>query len=500
MLLIALPELSCTNAIKFMIRRYAFIIIPLALALKFAAIFVWTVHFDTNYYLNIGSNFIERGGLTPYMWRIPPDANIVAGSGTGYGILLQTLWLDAFGLSLVSGRVLTYLAGALTLVPMYFTVRRMWDADAALMTVTVAAVSVTFLVLLTMRMDGLGILSYAVVLLVHVYGVYSGRWWLHALAGGLAVASAEVHILGTVYLFGLAFYYAVDFVLAWRRARRIPWRHGALFYYAGAFVAGLAYIWLRILPNPEHYFLIPQLCPFCGSASIGREAVRYVVALAFRPIEALLLIVAVRTAIARRRPPDVHYLLLLVGCVLAMGVISPLPLPIYTSHLFPVVMLGVGAAVTRGHGRARTAPRWRLRAVGAIAALVLTVYAGYLAWLGTRPTIPDPRLDVIRERVPTDAVIAANDRFYHQLLDYPLFISNGEEFSLEIGLAISGETGAALWEREQPAAALLNIDNITAQGNPEAVFALRDYIQAHAFVEVTPGLWLAPAYAEDDPS
>ncbi|MEO1442732.1 MAG: hypothetical protein AAFV33_20185, partial [Chloroflexota bacterium] len=61
-----------------LLRRMAFIIIPVALLLKFAAIFVWTVHFDTNYYLNIGSNFIERGGLTPYMWRIPPDANILA--------------------------------------------------------------------------------------------------------------------------------------------------------------------------------------------------------------------------------------------------------------------------------------------------------------------------------------------------------------------------------------------------------------------------------------
>lgn len=474
----------------------ALFVIPGALLLKFAAIFVWTVHFDTNYYLNIGSNFIERGELTPFLWRIPSDANIVAGSGTGYGILLQTYWLQWFGLNLTSGRIFTYLASGLALIPMYFAVRCLWDAATALVTVTIAAVSTTFSVLLTMRMDAAGILCYSIVLLVHVYGVYSNKWWLHALAGALAIASAEVHILGTVYIFGLAFYYGVDFLRTWRTHKRIPWQHGAWFYYGGAFLAGLLYIWFRILPNPEHYFLIPRLCPFCGSASIGREAIRYVVALAFRPVEAILLIFAVRSAIVRRRDQDIHYLLLLLGCVLAMGFISPLPLPIYTSHLWSVAMLGIGAAFTRGHGKRSQMPRWRLRSVGVIAAVVLIMYAGYLTWLAVRPTVSDPRITYIHENVPVDAVIAGNDRYFHQLLAYPQYISSGEEFGLVIGTYIREESGAQLWSREQPQAVLLDYDAATSVSEIEHVESLKAYIDENGFIEVVTDLWVHPALVE----
>ncbi|MEM6281321.1 MAG: glycosyltransferase family 39 protein [Chloroflexota bacterium] len=472
------------------LRWQAFIIISLALLIKFAAVFVWTVHFDTNYYLNIGSNFIERGGLTPYMWRIPPDANIVAGSGTGYGILAQAWWLHAFGLSLVSGRLLTYLWGALALIPLYFSVRKMWDAAAATMTVTLAGISVTFLSLLTMRMDAAGMFFYSIALCVHVYAVYGGQRWLHVLTGVLAIVSTEFHILGTVYLFGLALYYLVEFVRTWRRERRIPLGHGAVFYYAGAGIAGLVYIYFRVLPNPEHYFLIPQICPLCGTSSPDREAVRYVVQIVMRPVEALLLVFALRTAIARRQAPDVHYLLLLAGCAMALAVISPLPLPIYTSHLWPVMMLGTGVAITRGHGRRAEVPAWRLQAVVGLAALVLVIYSGYIGYRYTRPTVEDPRLAYIRENVPTDAVVAANDRFYHQLLDYPAFISSGEEFGLLVGTLIRDETGAELWAREQPAAVMLDYDNATSVSEPEHVDSLRAYIDERGLTEVVPGLWV----------
>lgn len=474
------------------LQRYAVVIIGLALLLKLVALLVWRVHLDTNYYLNIASNFIERGGLTPYMWRVPPEANIVAGSGTGYGILIQTYWLKAFGLNLISGRVLSYLASALALVPMYFTVRRWWDAPTALVSVTLAAVSVTFLVLLTMRMDALGMLGYSTVLLVHVYAVASGRWWLHALAGVLAIAVTELHILGTVYVFGLAFYYAVDFLrTAWAQ-RGIPWRHGAWFYYGGAFVAGLVYIWLRILPNPDDYFLISSLCLYCEPASLSNEAVRYVVALARRPVEMGLLIVAVYTALRRRTPQDVHYLLLVAGCVLALGIISPPLLPVYTSHLWAVIMLGVGAAFTHGRGAALKLPRWRLRAIGGLAALVLAVYSVQIVRLATAPNPPDPRIAYVQEHLPSDAVIAGNDSLYHHLLDYPLYLSNGEEFGLIVSTTLRGERGADVWERERPDAVLLDFDNATSQIEPEHVDSLRAYIVDNGFVEVVPGLWIPP--------
>jgi len=37
---------------------------------------------DESYYINIFQNFVDRGELTPYMWRMGGDTNIIAGSGT----------------------------------------------------------------------------------------------------------------------------------------------------------------------------------------------------------------------------------------------------------------------------------------------------------------------------------------------------------------------------------------------------------------------------------
>jgi hypothetical protein len=223
---------------------------------------------------------------------------------------------------------------------------------------------------------------------------------------------------------------------------------------------------------------------FCGVGVV------YVVALAWRPVEAILLLFAVRTAIARCQPQDIHYLLLLGGCVLAMGFISPLPLPIYTSHLWVVMMLGTGVAITRGHGKKAVMPQWRLHAVGVGAAVVLFAYAGFLVFLGTRPQVEDSRITYIRENIPTDAVIAGNDDLYHQLIEYSNYLSNGEEFGLVVGTTIRGENGADLWERERPIAIMIDYANASSVSEPEHVDSLRAYIDEHGFTEVVPGLWV----------
>ena len=89
--------------------QLAGLFIMLGLVLKLFAMQFAPVHIDSNYYLNIASNFIERGELTPYMWRLGADTNIIAGSGTGYGIWLN-YWFNVVGLSLLSGYLCIWLA------------------------------------------------------------------------------------------------------------------------------------------------------------------------------------------------------------------------------------------------------------------------------------------------------------------------------------------------------------------------------------------------------
>ena len=98
--------------------------------LKLAAAAPTWLHYDENYYLDISQNFILRGELTPYMWRLG-DTNIIAGSGSGYGILVLTLWMQAVGVSLSNGRLLMIAFGLLTALTLYLAARKWWGSEAA---------------------------------------------------------------------------------------------------------------------------------------------------------------------------------------------------------------------------------------------------------------------------------------------------------------------------------------------------------------------------------
>ena len=85
-------------------------IVGLGILFKFVVAAPTWIHYDESYYLNISLNYIEHGALTPYMWRLNGDTNIIAGSGSGYGILLLTNWMRLVGLSLFLAGGVLYLA------------------------------------------------------------------------------------------------------------------------------------------------------------------------------------------------------------------------------------------------------------------------------------------------------------------------------------------------------------------------------------------------------
>lgn len=89
------------------------------------------VHGDENYYINIFQNFVDRGELTPYMWRLGGETNIIAGAGTGYGIFVLIGWMKLFGESLFGIRMLMVLAGMVTAWLYYLTSRKWWGSTEA---------------------------------------------------------------------------------------------------------------------------------------------------------------------------------------------------------------------------------------------------------------------------------------------------------------------------------------------------------------------------------
>jgi len=471
------------------LQKAAWIILAIGLTLKLVAMLFFPPHFDSNYYLNIGSNFIERNGLTPYMWRLPESSNIIAGSGTGYGIVLQALWFQVFGLSLFAGRLYSFIM-ALAMLAVVFVAARIWfGKPTAWYALLFGGASSIFFASFTLRMDAAATFAYAAVLLLHVYAVYrKGGIW-HFFVGLLAILTTEMHILGLVYVGGLAFYYGVDYLRNCWQDRRLMLRHSAIYYYMGALCAGIVYLFIHVLPNPEAYFLIPNACVYCEPHSLLKEIGRVVNFLARYPIEAVLVPATVYAAFRRGRPEDRHFGVLLAGCVLSLVIISPPNQSEYTTHLLPLFLIGIATWFAFGFSRSFSMSRQRAANLTATAMLAVSL-AFFAHWL-REPPPEDSRITFVRENIPADRVIMGNVLAFHQLLDYPLFLSYRDDERYTV--LLNGETYYDFWEREQPDVFLPHLESDQNYRDWRADDEWTRYMAANGFREIREGIWLEPS-------
>ncbi|MEO1440091.1 MAG: glycosyltransferase family 39 protein, partial [Chloroflexota bacterium] len=342
-------------------------IILVAIIVRFIAVFVAPVHIDANFYLNIGSNFIERGQVTPHMWRLD-DLNIIAGSGTGYAIYLLTGWFQLTELTLLSGRLLMFFIGLLTLPVCYRYVRNFYGHDAGLAAVTFTAVSYMFFWQFNLRMDAFGVLAYSVALLVFSVVYQSTRAWQHAWVGVVAILTAEFHILGTVIVGMFLVYYVSAAIQHWREERRGSALLPLVFYCIGAGITGVIYLVLHVMPDPEAYFFIAR--EFGPDVTlIEREAARYALFAGFMPVEFVLFLLAIIAAYLRKTEPDRIWLTLAAGYIISQTLIGP-PFGLhYTTHIWVIVAPLVGALFA--NGIRRPMPVKSRRVVAGITLLVI---------------------------------------------------------------------------------------------------------------------------------
>ncbi|MEM6528778.1 MAG: glycosyltransferase family 39 protein, partial [Chloroflexota bacterium] len=415
------------------------VIIVAGIVLRFLAITPTWIHYDENYYLNIGVNFIEHGELTPYMWRLDPDSNIIAGSGTGYGVLLLTWWQALFGVTLVGVRVLMVLVGLTTAAMMYFVGAVWWSSRAAgVATAIVAVVSTSPFYSYLARMDALGMLSYSVALLLHVLAVRRNSRWLHFATGVAVVATAEFHILGVLYLAGITLYMGIVYLRDVIAEKRLALNHEAIFYGVGGLMAGLVYIAVHILPDPAAYFVISNECFQCSGTSLQKEMTRWTRFGVLRGLEVPLLVIGLVSVLSRRSEEDWHYLAVFGGWLVALSLAGPPPFTHYTYHVWPLVALGVGGFIARGFQREGTLRQWRV-STGLTFALFMLIANYGLHLLGFQPF--ELRSDTeyadhaegiafIHANIPTDTVIMSDVLLFHPLKDYTEFMSyrNGYEY------------------------------------------------------------------------
>jgi hypothetical protein len=360
-------------------------LLALALLFRFISAAPNWIHYDENYYLNIAQNYIDRGELTPYMWRLDEGTNIIAGSGSGYGILVLTNWMKLFGVSLFGGRVLMILVGLATAGVMYHVGRLWWNSRAAgVVALGFALVGTSPFYSYVIRMDSLGMLAYSLVLLLHVYAVRRQKKRLHFWVGVGVVAAAEFHILSTLYLVALTLYYLIRYGQELLARRRLVLDTGPVYFGLGGLMAGLIYVAVHILPDPQSYFAISSQCFQCEPDILNKEFLRLARFMLLRSVEFALLVAALMSAYFRRQADDRHYLLLTLGWLLAQALIGTPPFTHYTYHIWPLVAVGTAGFITRGvRAGGQLSPR-RLRFGLALAAFTLVLNLG-LSLLGRQP-------------------------------------------------------------------------------------------------------------------
>jgi hypothetical protein len=451
-----------------------------------AAAPVW-IHYDENYYLNISQNYIERGELTPYMWRLDEGTNIIAGSGSGYGILFLTNWMKLVGPTLVNGRLLMVINGVLTAGVMYFVASKWWGSRAAgVVALVFALVSTSPFYSFVIRMDSFGMLAYSLLLLLHIHAVRGHRLWVHAAVGPAAVVAAEFHILGIIYLAALTLYYLIEYVREAILRRRIVLNTAPVYFALGGFVAGLIYIAVHILPNPQAYFAISGQCWQCGDLSLDQELLRFSRFIVMRSIEFGLLVIAIGSAAYRRRPEDRHYLMICSGWLLVQSLIGIPPFTHYTYHIWPLIAIGTAGFITRGLRSAGQLSTGRFLA-GLALAIALLLFNFGLHIMNFQPfelrfdTEAKAQAEFVQEIVPQDTVVMADVSLFYPLQRFTNFLSyrNGDMY----GTGLRGESQLDFWRRVQP----LVIIGDYRDEDPE----LDQYMTELGFEQIVPEVWIA---------
>ena len=404
-------------------------------------------------------------------------------------------WQQLFGVSLYGVRFFMVLVGLANAITLYFVSWQWWGTTAAGIAAGVFAVvstSPTFSALA--RMDALGMLVNSLALLLHIYAVRKNNRWLHFATGIAIVATAEFHILGVLYLAGITLYYMVEYIRDVISQRRILFNHGALFYAAGGLIAGIVYIVIHILPDPDAYFVISNECFQCAGSSLSKEITRWTRFLILRGMEAPLLLLVIIAALFRREREDWHFLIIFAGWMIALVASGPPPFTHYTYHIWLLIALGMGGFIAHGFRAGESLREWRV-VFGLATAVILLLGNFGLHMLGYQPfelrddTLYEEHTEAIayiQENIPTDVVIMSDVTLFYPLKEYRNFMSyrNGYEY----GAGRKGIPIIDYWRTEQP----LVILGGWQDEDPD----LATYIDEIGFEEVLPGLWVATSLLE----
>ncbi len=408
---------------------------------------------DEGMTLSAAAHMAHGGGLAPGMMRLPAEAP--DRPDWGRALILYGWWARIFGAGLLQIRIFGLLVGLLALGALYAAVRRLYDAPAALVGSSLAALSVLGLLSATGRNTALPMLATGLVLLAHVAAEKQDRQWPHFLVGALAGLALEVHLLGLSLIVALGGAYLLAYLRAARSDGR--WlRPDPLWYYVAGAVPVLAlYALIHIVSLPHTTAYLDYLSRFGGSglqARIAANALRYKLLWDQSPAEFLLILTAAAAAITRRQPADRHWLALLAFNEVGYFIFNPTNVVnnAYTAFALPILFTGVGPLITRGFRRTGTPGLAWSRTVYAAAALTLGIYTTHMVRDAEHTyeafdAIRRPLAETIAERVPPGETILALEFYYPYLDGYEVLLTPGDHHDSTLAPALAGREHDAYW-------------------------------------------------------
>jgi len=481
---------------------WAYVFRFLVITLIFLAVFfrvmasrpVW-MNGDENYYLNIFQNFVDRGEITPYMWRLGEGSKIIAGSGTGYGIYILVGWMLIFGESLLAMRALMITAGIITAWVYYLIAKEMWQSQEAGITALIfGLVSTSAFFTFIARMDALAILAYSIVLLIHLRAIRKKNKWLHLLVGIGAILTVEIHVLGLLYLGAFAFYYGIRYIQSAYQNKKIQFNTPEAFFFYGAGIFGVLYIIIHILPDPAAYFLIPNSCEICMPDRLTKETYRIIKMFIFRPHEAALIFLIAYFSIKTWKT-HLHFLLLTLGFWLSQIIVSPPHYIQYTQHILPLMAIGISGVLPDFIKKAKNQNRTKVMLLMASILLLIGNFyypsiSNQLPYENSNIIPSTPEIQFIQENLPESTVILGHISVYYPLKEYRNFVDYSDQ--IKYGLILRDEDLDNFYNRVGLQAIYLKMTIF------ENNTTLQEYVQEHGFIQITPDLWVDPALLLDE--
>lgn len=339
------------------------------------------------------------------------------------------------------------------------------------------------------RMDALAILSYSLLLLLHITAVRQEKKWPHFLVGAVAILTTELHILGLLYVGAFAAYYGVRYLQIVRSERKLVLDAYPVYFFVGAGLLGVVYILVHILPDPEAYFIIPATCPFCYSSRIKTEVYRIIFMGIFRPHELIVTLLIVYFAVRRRKEYQ-HFLLLFAGYYLAQIIFSPPPNVQYFHHLLPLLSVGLAGMVAHSVALIKEKQQALMKNILLAAALVILCSNPILLaakWLPYEFALFMPQtaeIEYIKENIPKSTVVVSTVNNFYPLKEYRNFLQFAP--NLYYGLSSRGEDMADFLNRINPEVIYLESRYFDDEQY------LQRFIDSKDFVQIMPDLWLAP--------